>query len=204
MEGWNRDEAQQRAAWSRSGASEWEVGGAPQPSADDDDYLKAARRAQSKRMETLAIPVPDEDFDSLNFEVPGEQEDLSEGTIPLPTPSGGGESGGVGTSDDVKVAAAETPVVPQWYPPREPVGYNGEDRREPETRYSRRSDRPTMHDTTRHATDGVHCGDGRQIHSSRQPVANQTLDFRRQEAEQMAPEPGPDLVRVRSPPSFAE
>ena len=48
MEGWTREEAQQRAAWNRSCASEWEVeqGGATQPSADDDDYLKAARQAR--------------------------------------------------------------------------------------------------------------------------------------------------------------
>ncbi len=206
MEGWNRDEAQQRAAWSRSGASEWEEGGAAQPSADDDDYLKAARQAQSKRMGTLAIPVPDDDFDSLDFEAAGEeqaeQHQLSEGAIPLPALVGRGEAGGVRTSDDT---ALEAPPLPQWYPPREPVGCSGEDRRETGARHFNHTDRPTMYDTTDHATDGVHrAGDGQQLHSWRQTVADQRLDCGWRENGQIAPEPEPDIERARSPPSLAD
>ena len=128
---WTREEAQQRAAWSRSGASEWEAGGAAQPSADDDEYLRAAREAQSRRMGTLTIPVPDDDFDALDFEAAAsaEQDDEPQGggggsaTISVPVPSlpagdGDGDSGAA----DGPLAAADAPPAEQWFPARRPPG----------------------------------------------------------------------------------
>jgi hypothetical protein len=202
MEGWNRDEAQQRAAWSRSGASEWEKTGAAQPSADDDDYLKAARRAQSKRMGTLAIPVPAEDFDSLDFEAASEEQEerhqLNGGTIPLPTPTGGGDVRGVATSD----TTLDTPPLPQWYPPREPVGCTGEDRREPVGKHFRHADMRTYDATDHVGADGQQ----QQQRSARQTVADPRLDCGWREHENIAPEPEPDALveRAGSPPSFAD
>eukprot|EP01043_Picozoa_sp_COSAG02_P035282 COSAG02_NODE_2516_length_8621_cov_3.609951_2_plen_286_part_00 len=215
MQGWNRDDAQQRAAWSRSGASEWENGGAAQPSADDDDYLKAARRAQSKRMGTLAIPVPAEDFDSLDFEAAGEeQEDQhqhNEGAIPLPTLEGGEDARGVAMGD----TTLDAPPLPQWYPPREPVGCTGEDRREPVRKHPRHPDR-RMYDAIDHPTDGDEEQQQQQQqqqqqhhhhhqqNSVRQTVADPRLDCGWGEHENIAPEPEPGVERAGSPPSFAD
>ena len=214
MERWTREEAQQRAAWSRSGASEWEIvqGGAAQPSADDDDYLKAARQARSKRIGTLSIPVPDEDFDAFDFESvaggvnePDEpQLQHREAVVPLPPVAPGGEGVAVGTDatlDSLHVA------VPQWYPPREPVGKNGEDTLPVPQWYPPRE--PVGHSAkirsrTNRTTDSVHRGGMQQQHDLRQ-----TLDQRHgypyvlRRGEQIAPEPESEVERTESRPSFA-
>ena len=128
MDGWNRDEAQERAAWSRSGAAEWEFGGAAaQPSADDDDYLAAARHAQARRMGTLSIPVPDGDFDSFDFEAGSMEHDEQGGgaaAMAVPPPPSAGEIDGAidAAMDAIGGGQLDAPpgVQPQWFPMRAP------------------------------------------------------------------------------------
>jgi hypothetical protein len=222
MEGWTRKEAQQRAAWNRSGASEWEVvqGGAAQPSADDDDYLKAARQARSKRMGTLSIPVPDEDFDGpFDFESAAggtnEQDEpqlqRSEAAIPLPTVASRVEDAAVGTDD----ATQDALPVPQWYPSREPADHSGEDTLPMPQWYPPREpvghsaeDRSGAHRTG----DSVRArGWGRRGGMQQQHNPRQTLDHARtgysygwREGEQIAPEPEPEVEHAESRPSFAD
>jgi hypothetical protein len=79
--------------------SESEAGGAAQPSAaaaaDDDDYLHAAHEAQRKRVDALATPVPDDDFEipdedfevpDDDFEIPDEDFDALDGEPAKPEP----------------------------------------------------------------------------------------------------------------------